>query len=107
MKRDIDQIREKIGIHDLDTDERKRLLKLFTEHGGEISEPHLDKQFNGTSHRQQPLVRNKEVNKHDKVKSAKNKTVNKEHPYSVVAKNTKGNVKKSTFVDRIKIQLRS
>jgi hypothetical protein len=36
MVRDIDNTREKIGIREMDTSERKKLLKLFTEHGGKV-----------------------------------------------------------------------
>lgn len=36
MTRDIEQTRDKLGIREMERKERKRLLKLFTEHGGRV-----------------------------------------------------------------------
>ncbi|MBA7662663.1 hypothetical protein ES703_70693 [subsurface metagenome] len=36
MLRDIEQTREKVGIHELDTAERKKLFRKFSKHGGKV-----------------------------------------------------------------------
>jgi hypothetical protein len=43
MTRDIEQTRDKLGIREMEREERKRLLKLFTEHGGRVIDEKTNK----------------------------------------------------------------
>lgn len=112
MVRDIDNTREKIGIREMDTSERKKLLKLFTEHGGKVVDQDITQQPKKPIQRQHSSQNSKDTSKKLETRKVppKEGLTSQKFQTKPLAPGTqkiqKSAEKKASIFGRIKIQLR-
>ena len=80
MNRDIDKTRDKLGVGELDTQQRKKLFKEFIDHGGEVIEK---KKPRGIIQHPSPEIRAKPKEREAKIETKKKPIEEKKQDFRI------------------------